>query len=142
VYFFVNYLFAGTDFYRINHWSIGRSDVLYAFFTFKLVRILGTFSSEILNSWFKQIVYQGIAGGITGSYVKEEIKSSIAICSATLPFYAILVLLSTISDISMIFLFLTKGILIGVVGGIIGIRFHKEVSEGYIKNEEQLLRAK
>jgi uncharacterized membrane protein len=136
VYLFVSYLFAGTEFYRIIHWSIGQSDALYAFFTFNIVWILSTFASEILNSWFKQIVYQGIAGGITGSFVKEEIKSSISICCATLLFYTLLVLLSTISDVSMIFLFLIKGILISVVGGIIGIRFYKEVSTEYVMNDE------
>jgi len=103
------------------------------------VWILSTFSSEIYNSWFKQIVYQGITGGITGSFVKEEVKSSIAICIATLPFYLTLALLANISNIGMIVIFLIKGLLIGVVGGIIGIRFYKEISEEHTKNKEQRL---
>jgi 4-amino-4-deoxy-L-arabinose transferase-like glycosyltransferase len=136
VYFFVSYLFASTEFYRISYWSVGRSAALNAIFTFNVTWVLSTFSLEIYNSWFKQIVYQGIAGGITGSFIKEEVKSSIAICSATLSFYAILVLSSNIPNMGMIILFLIKGLLIGVVGGVIGIRFYKEISEEHTKNEE------
>lgn len=136
IYLLVNYLFAGTEFYRVSHWSVGRGVALNAIFTFKVLLVLSTFSSEIFNSWFKQIVYQGIAGGITGSFVKEEVKSSIAICSSTLPFYAILVLLSNLSHIGMIAIFFISGFLIGVAGGIIGVLFYKEISEEHAMNEE------
>lgn len=139
VYLLVNYLFAITEFYRIIYWSVGRSVALNAIFTFNIAWILSTFSLEIYNSWFKQIVYQGIAGGITGSFVKEEVKSSISICIATLPFFAILIMFSSISNIGMIIIFLIKGILIGIVGGIIGIRFYKEISEEHTKSNEQRL---
>ncbi len=136
IYLLVSYLFAGTEFYRISHWTLGRSVALNAILTFKVQLVLSTFSSEIFNSWFKQIVYQGIAGGITGSFVKEEVNSSIAICSSTLPFYAILVLLSNISHIGLIAVFFLAGFLIGVAGGIIGVLFYKEISEEDTLNKE------
>ena len=136
IYLFVSYLFAGSEFYRISHWTVGRSVALNAILTFKVQLVLSTFSSELFNSWFKQIVYQGIAGGITGSFVKEEVKSSIAICSSTLPFYAILVLLSNISHIGLIAVFFLAGFLIGVAGGIIGVLFYKEISEEDTLNKE------
>jgi predicted MFS family arabinose efflux permease len=139
VYLLVNYLFAITEFYRIIYWSVGRSVALNAIFTFNVVWILSTFSTEIYNSWFKQIVYQGIAGGITGSFVKEEVKSSISICIATLPFCAILVLFSNISNIGLIIIFLIKGLIIGLVGGVIGIRFYEEISEEHTENNEKRL---
>jgi len=136
VYLFVSYFFAATEFYRIIYWSVGRSAALKAIFTFNLVWILSIFSPEIYNSWFKQIIYQGIAGGITGSFVKEEFKSIIAICSATVPFYIILALFSNISNMGLIIIFIVKGLLIAVVGGIIGIRFYKEILEEHTENEE------
>jgi hypothetical protein len=139
VYLLVSYLFAITEFYRIIYWSLGRNVALNAIFTFNVVWILSIFSLEIYNSWFKQIVYQGIAGGITGSFVKEEVKSSISICIANLPFAAILALFSTISNIGLIIIFLIKGILVGLVGAIIGIRFYDEISEEHAKNNEQRL---
>jgi len=139
IYLLVSYLFAGTEFYRISHRSVGRGVALNAIFTFKILWVLSIFSSEIFNSWFKQIVYQGIAGGVTGSFVKEEIKSSIAICGSTLPFYTILVLLSNISNIGIIFIFFIEGVLIGIAGGIIGVRFYKEISEDNAINKEKFL---
>ncbi|MFX1521333.1 MAG: hypothetical protein ACFFCD_15595 [Promethearchaeota archaeon] len=136
VYLLVSYLFAATEFYRISLELVGQSSARNAIFTFNIPWILSTYSSEIFNSWFKQIVYQGIAGGATGSFIKEEVRSSVVICSSTLLFYTIVVLVSNISDIGMVFLFLIKELLIGVTGGIIGIHFYRELSEEHLKNDE------
>jgi len=140
IYLFVSYLFAATEFYRISIKLVGQNTARSAIYSFNIPWILTVYSSELINSWFKQIVYQGIAGGITGSFVKEEIKSSIAISSSTLFFNVILVLLSGISDIVLILQFLIIGLLIGVVSGIIGIRFYKEILEELVKSDENILR--